>query len=216
MINVIICYDQAIIRDGLTMLLNLEKEIEVLGTASDGAEALEMVAELQPDLILMDLKMPVMNGVEATRQIKDKFPDVKVLVLTTFNEEEWIFDAIRAGASGYLLKDTPPKSITAAIKGTLAGKNYIDPEVAGRLFQQVSSQQNHPATLITGKLSEREVEVLRLVARGCNNADIAAKLFLSEGTIRNYISSIFLKLDVSDRTQAALIAVRHGLDEPDL
>jgi len=211
--KIIICDDQAIIREGLSMLLGLEKEIEVLGTASDGAEAVDMVAEKQPDLVLMDLKMPIMNGVEATRQIHSKFPDVKVLVLTTYIQDEWVFDAIRAGASGYLLKDTPREELLAAIKGTFQGKTYIDPDVAGKLLNQVSSPQTQPTSLLTDKISERELEVLRLLAKGRNNAEIAAKLFLSEGTIRNYISSIFMKLEVTDRTQAALIAVRHGLGD---
>ena len=215
-IKVLICDDQAIIRDGLEMLLKLEKQFDVVGAATDGAEAVDMVEQLQPDLVLMDLKMPVMNGVEATRQIKDKFPDVKVLVLTTFSEDEWIFDAIRAGASGYLLKDTPRENVVDAIKGTVDGKNFVDPSVAGKLMSQVTSQQTHPASLITDKLSEREIEILRLVAKGRNNSEIAASLFLSEGTIRNYISSIFVKLDVTDRTQAALIAVRHGFGEEEL
>jgi DNA-binding NarL/FixJ family response regulator len=211
--KIIICDDQAIIREGLTMLISLEKDIEILGTASDGAEALELVEKVQPDLVLMDLKMPIMNGIEATRQIRTKFPNVKVLVLTTYSEDEWVFDAIRAGASGYLLKDTPRETVMDAIKGTFEGKTYVDPDVAGKLLNQVSSQQTQSATLLTSKLSEREIEVLRLLAKGSNNANIASKLFLSEGTIRNYISSIFEKLDVTDRTQAALIAVKHGFGD---
>jgi DNA-binding NarL/FixJ family response regulator len=209
--KVVICDDQAIIRDGLEMLLTLEKDIEVVGQAQDGAEAVDLVAQHQPDLVLMDLKMPGMNGIEATRQIRTRHPAVKVLVLTTYDDDEWVFDAIRAGAAGYLLKDTPREEVIKAVKGTVAGKSYVDPAVAGKLLGQVADRQTQPATLITDKLTEREVDVLRLLARGLTNADIAARLHLSEGTVRNHVSAIFAKLDVSDRTQAAVIAIQHGL-----
>ena len=209
--RVLICDDQDIVRDGLELLLKLESDIEVVGIATDGAEAVEMVEKEKPDLVLMDLKMPVMNGVDATREIKAKWPSVKVLVLTTYGTDEWVFDAIRAGASGYLLKDAPREGVLSAIRGTVEGKTYVDPSIAGKLLNEVSSVKKKPATLITSKLTEREVEVLTLVARGLSNGDIAKKLFLSEGTVRNHVSSIVAKLGVSDRTQAALIAVQHGL-----
>src|SRR4030042_308936 len=167
-----------------------------------------MVAREKPDLVLMDLKMPVMNGVEATRQIKARYPEVKVLVLTTYDDDEWVFDAIRAGASGYLLKDTPREELVKAIRGTVAGRTFLDPSVAGKVLEQVSSHQTQPATLITGKLTEREIEILRLIARGLSNADISGRLFLSEGTVRNHVSAVLAKLDVSDRTQAAVIAIQ--------
>ena len=209
--KVIICDDQAIVRDGLEMMLKLEPDIEVVGIAGDGAAAVDMVGEKRPDLVLMDLKMPVMNGVEATRQIRAKYPEVKILVLTTYDEDEWVFDAIRAGAMGYLLKDTPRTDLLKAVRGTVAGKTYVDPAVAGKILQQASSQQTRPATLITDKLTEREIEILSLIARGFNNADITNRLFLSEGTVRNHVSVILSKLGVSDRTQAAVIAIQHGL-----
>jgi len=209
--KVLICDDQAIVRDGLELLLNLEPDIDVVGLARDGAEAVELVAEQAPDLVLMDLKMPGMNGVEATRRIRARDPAVKVLVLTTYDDDEWVFDAIRAGASGYLLKDTPRDAVIKAIKGTVAGQSFVDPQVTGKLLQQVASQQEQPATHITDKLTDREVDVLRLLARGLNNADIAARLYLSEGTVRNHVSAILSKLDVADRTQAAVVAIRHGL-----
>ena len=209
--RVIICDDQAIVRDGLAMLLKLEPDIDIVGSAEDGAEAVEMVADKKPDLILMDLKMPIMNGVEATRQIVAKYPEVKVLVLTTYADDEWVFDAIQAGASGYLLKDMPREELIKAVRGTVAGKTYVDPSVAGKVLEQVSSRQTQPATLITGKLTEREVEVLRLIAKGSSNADIADRLSLSDGTVRNHVSAILSKLGVSDRTQAAVIAIQHGL-----
>jgi len=211
--KVIICDDQDIVRDGLELLLKLERDIEIVGVASDGAEAVELTGQRKPDLVLMDLKMPVMNGVDATREIKAKYPEVKVLVLTTYGTDEWVFDAIRAGASGYLLKDAPREGVLSAIRGTVEGKTYVDPSVAGKLLNQVSGSSKKPATLITSKLTEREAEVLTLLARGLSNEDIAKQLFLSEGTVRNHVGSIVSKLGVSDRTQAALIAVQHGLGE---
>ena len=210
-IKVLICDDQAIIRDGLEMLLKLERNIQVAGQARDGAEAVELAERLAPDLVLMDLKMPGMNGIEATRQIRAKFPQVKVLVLTTYDDDEWLFDAVRAGAAGYLLKDTPREKVVEAIRGTVDGKSFVDPAVTGRLMQQVASVQELPASLLLETLTEREVDVLRLVARGFNNAEIAADLHLSEGTVRNHVSTILNKLNLPDRTNAAILAIQGGL-----
>ncbi len=212
--RIIICDDQAIVRDGLELLLKLEKDMDVIGLAQDGAQAVELAAQKSPDLVLMDLKMPGMNGVEATRRIRAQNPKTRVLVLTTFDDDEWVFDAIRAGASGYLLKDTPREKVIESLRGTMTGKTYVDPLVAGKLMEQVASKQEQPSKLVTEKLTGREVDVLRLIARGLSNAEIAEKLLLSEGTIRNHVSAIFTKLDVSDRTQAAILAIRHGLDQP--
>lgn len=209
--KILVCDDQAVIRDGLEMLLNLEKDLQVIATAQDGAEAVQLAAQTYPDLILMDLKMPGTNGIEATRQIHARFPNIKVLVLTTYDDDEWVFDAIRAGASGYLLKDTPREKIIEAIRGTVAGRSFVDPAVAGKLLNQVASNQTQPMSLLTKKLTEREADVLRLVAKGLNNNEIANQLHLSEGTVRNHISAILGKLGVSDRTQAAVIAIQHGL-----
>ncbi len=211
--KVMICDDQAIVRDGLELLLKLEKDFEVVGVAQDGAQAVEFVDRVKPDLVLMDLMMPGVNGVEATRQIHTAHPDVKILVLTTFDDDEWVFDAVRAGASGYLLKDTPRARVIEAIRGTLAGKSFVDPAVAGKLLDHAASPQLLPATQITSKLTDREIEVLRLIGNGLNNSDIAGRLHLSEGTVRNHVSAILLKLGVSDRTQAAILAIRHGLDQ---
>jgi NarL family two-component system response regulator LiaR len=208
--KIIVCDDQAVVRDGLEMLLSLEKDIEVVGTAQDGAEALELVARNPPDLVLMDLKMPGMNGIEATRRVRAEFPAVKVLVLTTYDDDEWVFDAIRAGASGYLLKDTPREEVVKAVRGTVEGRTFIDPAIAGKLVGQVASRQTQPSSLLGDKLTERETDVLRLLAKGLNNADIAAQLHLSEGTVRNHVSAILEKLNVSDRTRAAVIAIQHG------
>ncbi|MCC6499648.1 MAG: response regulator transcription factor [Anaerolineales bacterium] len=209
--KILLCDDQAVIRDGLEMLLTLEKDMQVVGSASDGAEALELAAQKRPDLILMDLKMPGVNGIEATRQLRAKFPEIKILVLTTYDDDEWLFDAIRAGASGYLLKDTPRQKIIEAIRGTLDGKSFLDPVVAGKLMNQVVSNQKQPASILAEKLTERELDVLRLLAKGFPNSEIASQLHLSEGTVRNHVSAILEKLGVSDRTQAAVIAIQHGL-----
>ena len=208
--KILLCDDQAVIRDGLEMLLHLEKDFQVVGCASDGAEAIELAAQKKPDLILMDLKMPGTNGIEATRQIHAKFPNIKILVLTTYDDDEWLFDAIRAGASGYLLKDTPRQKIIEAIRGTMEGKSFVDPAVAGKLMNQVASNQKQPTSVLADKLTERELDVLRLIAKGFNNSDIAGQLHLSEGTVRNHVSAILEKLAVSDRTQAAVIAIQHG------
>jgi DNA-binding NarL/FixJ family response regulator len=211
-VRVLICDDQWIVCQGLEAILSAEPGIEVVGIASDGAEALQKVGQTHPDVVLMDLRMPGMNGIEATRLIRERHPEVKVLVLTTYGADKWLFDAVRSGASGYLLKGTPREALVEAVKGTAVGRTHVDPEVAGRLFEQVvQSDVPSDGTAILGSLSERELDVLRLVARGLSNADIAGRLYLSEGTVRNYVSAVLSKLEVSDRTQAALMALRYGL-----
>ncbi|MDO9301726.1 MAG: response regulator transcription factor [Anaerolineales bacterium] len=209
--KILLCDDQIVIRDGLEMLLNLEKDFQVVGAAQDGVEAVEITMQNQPDLILMDLRMPIMNGIEATREIHAKFPAIKILVLTTYDDDEWVFDAIRAGASGYLLKDTSRQKIVEAIRGTMEGKSFIDPAIATKLLNHFSNKQTQPTSMLADKLTKRELDVLRLIAKGVNNNDIANQLHLSEGTVRNRVSVILEKLNVSDRTQAALIAIQHGL-----
>jgi DNA-binding NarL/FixJ family response regulator len=209
--KVIICDDQSIVREGLAMLLKLEPDIQVIGMADDGAAAIELVDKERPDVVLMDLKMPSVNGVEATRHIKSKYPEVRVLILTTYDDDQWVFDAINAGASGYLLKDTPRDELVKAVRGTTTGKTYLDPSIAGKVLEQISSHRVYTATQITSNLTEREIEILRLIARGLSNADISERLFLSEGTVRNHVSAILSKLGVADRTQAAVMAIQHGL-----
>ena len=213
MIRVLICDDQAIVCEGLQAILSIAQDIKVVGIANDGAQTVERIAEAQPDVVLMDLKMPVMNGVQATRLIRERHPEVRVLVLTTYDADEWVFDAVRGGASGYLLKDAPREKLIEAIRDTAVGKTPVDSNVAGKLFTQVVQGTAPPDTSIAEDLSEREREVLGLLARGMTNAEIAAALYLSEGTVRNYVSAILEKLDVADRTQAAVLALRHGLAE---
>jgi DNA-binding NarL/FixJ family response regulator len=210
-IKILVCDDQAIVCEGLTRILGSDPEIQVVGMAQDGAEALALVSKLQPDLVLMDLKMPVMNGILATRKIREQYPAVRVLVLTTYDDDEWLFDALRSGAEGYLLKDTPPRRLIECIKGTLAGKTFLDPAVAGKI---VADYQGRPAARSAPTqfhLSERELELLRLLACGLSNPEIARQLYLTEGTVRNYTSELFRKLAVSDRTQAVVAALRFGL-----
>ncbi len=216
MINVLICDDQVVVREGLhTILKNAKAGIEVVGLAADGAEALALIPKVKPDVVLMDLKMPGMNGVQATRLIRAAYSDVRVLVLTTYDADEWVFDAIRAGADGYLLKDARQKTLIQAIIDTAAGQTPVDPAVAGKLFEQVAHHTPERDGKIAESLSPRERELLTLLAQGCSNAEIAARLFLSEGTVRNYLSSLFAKLGVSDRTHAAVLALKQGLADLD-
>ena len=211
MIRVLICDDQAIARHGLQMILASAPDLEVVGQAQDGQEAVELTAQLTPDVVLMDLKMPRMNGVQATRRIRSSDPNVQVLVLTTYDADEWVFDAIRAGAGGYILKDTPPEQLLSAIRDAAAGKTPVDPAVAGKLFKRVADKPVPQTDALVEPLSDRELEIVRLMAGGLTNAEIGAALFLSEGTIRNYISTILGKLGVKDRTQAVVTAIRYGL-----
>ena len=212
MTRVVLCDDQVFVCEGLNAILGTAPDIEVVGMAYDGEEALQLVERLQPDLVLMDLKMPGLSGVQATRQIHQRFPHIKVLVLTTYDFDEWVLEAVRAGANGYLLKDTPREQLFAAIRGTVQGKSFIDPAVAPKLLNHLSSSPPaSPKDEAAGLLSERELEVLQLVAQGLSNLEIAQKLYLSEGTVKNYVSAIFTKTNVTDRTQATLFALRNGL-----
>jgi DNA-binding NarL/FixJ family response regulator len=212
MIRVLICDDQWIVCEGLEAILSSDQEIKVVGTANNGFQALERIAEIEPDVVLMDLKMPGMNGIQATQKIKARYPQIQVLVLTTYDADEWVLDAVRSGAAGYLLKGTPRESLIEAIKGTAKGRTHVDPAIAGKLFDQIAQRRVPPDdTIILQALSERELDVLRLLARGLSNAEIADHLYLSQGTVRNYVSAILAKLDVADRTQAAVLALRYGL-----
>jgi NarL family two-component system response regulator LiaR len=211
MYRILICDDQKIVCEGLQTILSADEELEVVGIAHTGIEVLEMIPRLEPDLVLMDLKMPEMDGVLATRRITNSYPDIYVLVLTTYDDDEWIFDAIRSGAAGYLLKDTPPADLINSIKGTLQGKSFIDPQVAGKLLAEYAENfgRAQPPTHFT--FTERERDILTLLSQGLSNAEIADKLYLAEGTVRNYTSVLLKKLGVADRTQAAILAIRYGL-----
>lgn len=211
MYRILICDDQKIVCEGLQTIINTDPDLEVVGIAYDGAQALDLIPETHPDLVLMDLKMPEMNGVQATRKITSSYPDIYVLILTTYDDDEWIFDAIRSGAAGYLLKDTPPGDLIKSIKGTLQGKSFIDPQVAGKLLSEYAENfgRSQPPTHYT--FTERERDILTLLSQGLSNTEISEKLFLAEGTVRNYTSVLLKKLGVADRTQAAILAIRYGL-----
>ncbi|MCX6018559.1 MAG: response regulator transcription factor [Chloroflexi bacterium] len=212
MIRILLCDDQEIVTEGLHLILETDPELRIVGAASNGAQAVEMAAVLQPDLVLMDLKMPGMNGVRATRAIRRAQPAEAVLVLTTFDDDSWVLDAIRSGASGYLLKDTSRDRLIEAIKDTVAGKTHVDPQVAGKLLQQIAQRDPAPEPLaLVEPLTKREVDVLRLMTEGLSYMEIAGRLFLSEGTVRNYASSIFAKMGVADRMQAVVTALREGV-----
>ncbi|MGB8253072.1 MAG: response regulator transcription factor [Anaerolineaceae bacterium] len=211
MISLMICDDQDVVCQGLNTILSMEKDLKVIGVAGDGQELIEQLEKRQPDVILLDLKMPLLNGVQATRIIKEKYPSIRILILTTYDADEWLFDAIRSGADGYLLKDTSRENLLAAIHDLMSGKTPVDPAVGGKLFRQLARQSPPGLTAIGSELSKREREILTLVAEGLNNTAIAERLHLSEGTVRNYVSSIFDKLGVADRTQAAVLAIKYGI-----
>ena len=215
MIRVLIVDDQTVVRAGLTAIVGSDPEVEVVGEAGNGEEALVLIEAHSPDLVLMDLQMPVMNGVQATRRLKRDHPTLPILVLTTYAADEWVLDAVHAGAAGYLLKDTRPAELIGAIKGTVAGETFLDPAIAGKVLRQAARSQSHtpqPTNLIKN-LSPRELDVLALVVKGLNNRQIGEQLHLATGTVRNHVSVIMAKLAVSDRTQAAVLAVKMGLVE---
>jgi DNA-binding NarL/FixJ family response regulator len=218
MIRVLIVDDQMLFREGLATLLSVWDDIEVVGEASNGADALEQAASLSPDVVLMDLRMPVLNGVAATRRLGLEQPAAKVIVLTTFDDDEHIFEALRAGATGYLLKDVSSDKLVEAIRATARGDSFLQPSVASKVLAQFArmvprtdSAESDPQASLVEPLSDREMEVLQLVAAGATNKEIAARLFLAEGTVKNHVTNILGKLGVRDRTQAALRARELGL-----
>jgi len=208
-IQVMIVDDHAIVREGLGMLLEEETDIEVIGEASNGKEAVLRAEKLQPQVILMDLMMPEMDGIAATQAIRQKVPNCQVLVLTSFAEDQRVPDAIQAGAIGYLLKDVLKGDLLSAIHAAVRGEPTLHPEAQRQLMRQMT--QPPPQNLLDA-LTEREMDVLRLIAQGQSNKEIAASLHLTEGTVKGYVSTILGKLQVADRTQAALYAVKHGVE----
>lgn len=211
MIRVLLVDDQELVCYGLQTILKTARDIEVVGMAFDGAEALEKIPETSPDVVLMDLNMPIMNGIQATRAIGEQYPDIQVLVLTTYDADEWVFDAIRSGAAGYLLKDTPREKLIQGVRDAAAGETPVDPSIAGKLFVAVSENRAPAETKIARDFNERERDILRLLAQGMSNNEIASEMHLSEGTVRNYVTEMFIKLGVTNRTQAAVTALRYGL-----
>ena len=213
MIRILLVDDQTVVREGIAAIISTDPDIEVIGQAAHGEEALSLMRHLHPDLVLMDLQMPVMNGVQTTKELKKNYPQVPVLVLTTYAADEWVFDAVQAGAAGYLLKDSRRDELVAAIKGTVEGESFVDPAIAGKLLHHVAGRMGsqHAVTSGIDSLTERELDVLQLIALGLNNTAIAERLHLAPGTVRNYVSTIFEKLRVSDRTQAAVAAIKAGI-----
>jgi len=212
-IKLIICDDQEIVREGLRTIFESDTSFETVTTAEDGVDLFHKINSVGiPDLVLMDLKMPRRNGIQATRQLRSTYPESKVLVLTTYDDDQWVMDAIRAGASGYLLKDTTRIDLIDAVKGTiLMGQTFIDPSVAGKVLALAAGTLPRPTESSAPDIKPREKQLLMLIARGLSNAEIADKLYLSEGTIRNYASELFGKMGVTDRTQATVAALRHGI-----
>jgi DNA-binding NarL/FixJ family response regulator len=224
-IALLIAEDQTLMRESLSTVLELEPGFRVVGAAADGAEAVRMAAELQPDIVLMDIQMPSQNGVQATAAITARGLPCRVIILTTFDYEDYVFDAIKAGAVGYLLKDTPAAELAATIRRVHSGESFIQPKVATRLLMEFGrrdvgeagapSPRAGDAGMETEEapagLSQREVDVLRLLAQGASNRDIADQLILAEGTVKNHVSSILTKLHAANRTQAANLARERGL-----
>jgi DNA-binding NarL/FixJ family response regulator len=211
-IRILLVDDQALFREGLRTLLSVQPELEVVGEAANGEEAIRLSAELQPDVVLMDLQMPVLDGPAATRQLKARMPGVKVIVLTTFDDDESVFEGLRAGAVGYLLKDTPSAKLVEAIRMAARGESFLEPSVAAKVVAEFARLSPRPAGgALPDPLSEREIEVLRMIADGASNREIAAGLVIAEGTVKNHITSILAKLDSTDRTEAAVKAKRLGI-----
>jgi DNA-binding NarL/FixJ family response regulator len=214
-ISVLLADDQELVRSGFRLILELEDGIEVVGEAADGREAVRLAKELQPDVVLMDVRMPELDGIEATRRVKHSGVDTRVLVLTTFDLDEYVYGAIRAGASGFLLKDAPREQLVTAVRTVARGEALLAPAITQRLIERfVARPPAGEATPAIADLSTRELEVLRLLARGLSNAEIAAELFVGEATVKTHVAHILRKLDVRDRVQAVVFAYETGIVQP--
>jgi len=214
--RILIADDHGVVREGLRAVLGSEPDMEVVGEAANGKEVVERAAELRPDVILMDIQMPELNGIEATRRILSVNPDVGVVVLTMFEDDDSVFTAMRAGARGYVLKGAPPSEILKVVRAVAVGEAYFGPEIARRLMSFFSEPSPATAQDIFPELSAREVEILDLIAQGHTNAKIAARLYLSPKTVGNHISHIFTKLQVADRAHAIIRAREAGLGREDI
>lgn len=213
-IRVLLVDDQSLFREGLRTLLSVQPGFEVVGEAADGEEALRLAAAVKPDVVLMDVRMPVLDGVAATRRLHASQPDCRVIVLTTFDDDEYVFEGLRAGAAGYLLKDAPSEKLFEAIRAAARGESFLQPSVAAKVvaeFTRLARQAPTRPQSLPEPLSERELEILREIARGSSNREIAQKLVIAEGTVKNHVTSVLSKLGVSDRTQAALKAKELGV-----
>ncbi|MFF9023830.1 response regulator [Streptomyces eurythermus] len=216
-IRVLIADDQQMVRQGFTVLLNAQSDIEVIGQAVDGRDAIARTAELAPDVVLMDIRMPELGGIEATRRITEDHPAVRVLVLTTFDLDEYVYDALRAGASGFLLKDASADQLAEAVRVVAAGDALLAPGITRRLiaeFSRLDGGGRAPLRRRVGELTERETEVLALIAQGLSNAEIAERLVVAEQTVKTHVGRILVKLGLRDRTQAAVYAYESGVVRP--
>ncbi|HVN52905.1 MAG TPA: response regulator transcription factor [Anaerolineaceae bacterium] len=225
MIRVLLVDDQTLVRQGIRLLLEIEPDIEVIGQAADGCEALQKVEETHPDVVLMDVRMPVMDGIVATRELSLRFPEIGVIILTTFENDEFVFEGLKAGARGYLLKDISSEEMAQAVRTVAAGKALIQPSVTRKVLMEFSRLASASSTSpsdagrlpdtkhssLPEPLTSREREVLRALARGFSNREIAQELFITEGTVKNHVSNLFAKLEVRDRTQAVLKAQELGI-----
>ena len=213
-IRILLVDDQPLFREGLRTLLSVQTDFEIVGEASNGEEAIRMVQIHHPSIVLMDLQMPLLDGVKATRRLKAEHPDCRVIVLTTFDDDDNVFEGLRAGAVGYLLKDAPSEKLAEAIRLAARGESFLQPSVAAKVvaeFARLSRHTESNTTYLVEALSEREHVILGLIANGASNREIAQQLFLAEGTVKNHITNILGKLGVRDRTQAALKAKDMGL-----
>jgi DNA-binding NarL/FixJ family response regulator len=213
MIRVVIADDQALLRGGFRMILESQKDIEVVGEAADGREALEQARALEPDVVLMDIRMPELDGLEATRQLVRADDAPRVLILTTFDLDEYVYEAMKAGASGFLLKEVRPEQLADAVRVVAAGETLVSPAITRRLVEEFVRRRPPGSGTPTAvsELTERELEVLKLVARGLSNGEIAAELFLSEATVKTHITHVLSKLGLRDRVQAVVLAYESGL-----
>ena len=214
-IRLLIAEDETVVRYALAQLLAAEEDIEVVGAAADGGQAVVLARQLRPDVILMDLDMPRMDGIAAAREIKEQLPECAIVVLTIYSDEDKVFDAIKAGASGYMLKDSPPERTLEAIRAAARGEGFLQPELVGKVMDEFArlSRLRAAAKEVFQELTRRELEVLELLGNGLRNREIAQQLHISAKTVKNHVSSILLKLQVNDRTQAAVLAARHGLTD---
>lgn len=213
MIRIGLVDDQEMVRKGLALILGNEDDIELVGEASDGAEAVELIARTAPDVVLMDVQMPVMDGLEATRTVLEGESPTRIIILTTFERDEYIFEALRVGASGFLLKNAPPEDLIAAVRIVASGEALLSPSVTKRVIGSFASATATIGTPPPGieHLTERELEVLRHVAEGLSNSEIAEQLYVGEATVKTHVSNVLSKLHLRDRVQAVVLAHRHGL-----
>ena len=216
MIRVLVVDDQALVRGGFRMILDAQKDIDVVGEAEDGLDALEKVTELEPDVVLMDIRMPRLDGLEATRRLVARGGAPRVLMLTTFDADEYVYESLRAGASGFMLKDVRPEQLAEAVRVVARGEALLAPAITRRLIEQFVRRPLAGAATPDelAELTERELDVLRLVARGYSNAEIASSLFLSEATVKTHVTHILTKLRLRDRVQAVVLAYESGLVQP--